>query len=186
MTALESSGIAPLVRRVAERVADLAAGRRVVALIDGGSGAGKSTFATALATELGSQLVRLDDVYPGWDGLEAASRAVASEMIPLSRWRAWNWRENRAGGTHQIDPARDLVIEGCGSLSGAARAVATAGIWIDLDAGERYRRAIARDGAVYEAEWDRWAAQEAVFFERERPDLLADIRIDGREIPALG
>ncbi|MFD1714051.1 ATP-binding protein [Amnibacterium flavum] len=172
--------------RVARRVRSLAGGGRAVTLIDGGSGAGKSTFATSLAAELGSQLVRLDDVYPGWDGLEAGSRAVYEEIVPLAHWHRWDWDESRAGDIHRIDPVRDVVIEGCGALSHPGRAVATAGIWIELDERERHRRAIARDGAVYEAEWDRWAAQEAVFFTRERPDLLADIRLDGRVLPIPG
>lgn len=179
----DDEGDAFLVERVARRLRALSAGHRSIVLIDGGSGAGKSTFATELALALRSQLVRLDDLYPGWDGLEAASRAVSEEIIPFSRWRAWNWQDERAGELHRIDPGGDLVIEGCGALSGAARSIATAGIWIELNASERYRRAIARDGAAYAVEWERWAAQEAVFYARERPDLLADIRIDGRSVP---
>ena len=38
-----------------------------ILLIDGRSGSGKSELATAIAAATGSQVVRLDDLYPGWD-----------------------------------------------------------------------------------------------------------------------
>ncbi|MEO8095730.1 MAG: hypothetical protein ABI632_12485, partial [Pseudolysinimonas sp.] len=47
----------------------IASGPRPVVLIDGRSGAGKTTLARELAPLVGAQLVSLDDVYPGWDGL---------------------------------------------------------------------------------------------------------------------
>ncbi len=40
-----------------------------ITLVDGRSGSGKTTFATELAEREGAQLLSLDDVYPGWDGL---------------------------------------------------------------------------------------------------------------------
>ena len=41
--------------------------------VDGPSGAGKTRLAEQLADTLdGAGVVHLDDLYPGWDGLEAA------------------------------------------------------------------------------------------------------------------
>lgn len=157
---------------------------RPIVLLDGGSGAGKSTLATALAVRLEAELVRLDDIYPGWDGLEAGSEAVYREIVPLSRWRRWDWEAGRPAESRSIDPSRPLIVEGCGALSRRGRSLATFGIWLELDAPERRRRAIARDGQTYLPYWDRWARQEAEFFARERPDLLADMRIDAHVIPA--
>lgn len=157
--------------------------RRAVVLLDGGSGAGKSTLATPLAAALDAELVRLDDIYPGWDGLEAGSDAVHTEVIPFARWHRWDWDDSVRAGSHRIDPERALVVEGCGALSAAARRLSTFAIWIDLDPVERHRRAIARDGATYEPHWERWAEQERMFFARERPDLLADVILDGRSLP---
>jgi uridine kinase len=151
---------------------------RPVVLIDGGSGSGKSTLARQLAPLLDAQLVRLDDIYPGWDGLEVASAHVADHVLGEHRWRRWDWAADRAAEWHELDPAAPLVVEGSGSLSRANRALATFGIWIELDAAERRRRALDRDGDAYAPHWDRWAAHEAAFFERERPDLLADVVID--------
>lgn len=152
-------------------------------LIDGGSGAGKSTLATSLAEVLGAELVRLDDIYPGWDGLEAGSQAVVDDVLMDGRWQRWDWEREAPGEVRAIDVTRPLIVEGCGALSRPARALATFGVWIELDEGERRRRALIRDGETYAPHWDRWAAQERRFFTRERPDLLADVVIDGHAIP---
>lgn len=155
-----------------------AAGNPALVLLDGGSGSGKSTLARELAAALPAQLVRLDDLYPGWDGLDAASRAVSEELIPHRRWRRWDWAAGGPAERHRLD-AGSLLVEGAGALSRSSRSLATFGIWIDLEAGERKRRALDRDGDLYAPHWDRWAAQEQAFFERERPDLLADVVLDG-------
>jgi predicted kinase len=173
---------------VADRILTVLAARivdgedRPVVLVDGGSGAGKSTLASALAGRLGAQLVRLDELYPGWDGLEAGSRAVAEDVLGRNRWRRWDWTADAPAEVHELDPARALIIEGSGALSRANRALATFGIWMELGVDERRRRALQRDRGAYDPHWDRWAAQERDFFERERPDLLADVVLDGAEI----
>ena len=147
-----------LSRRGAERA-------RVI-LVDGRSGSGKTTFATELAEREGAQLLSLDEVYPGWDGLEAAEahvlehvlRALAEGRQP--RARTWNWVDARPGPWRDLDPVRPLVIEGCGAISPAARALADHAVYLELDDTERHRRAIARDGEAFALQWDRWALQE--------------------------
>ncbi|WP_246852753.1 hypothetical protein [Naasia sp. SYSU D00948] len=154
-------------------------GSRPVVLLDGGSGAGKTTLATALAEVLPAQLVSLDDVYPGWDGLEQASSAVTDDLLGRHRWQRWDWSSERPAEVHTLDPAAPLVVEGAGALSRRSRALATFAIWLELDEEERRHRALARDGDTYAPHWERWARQERAFFERERPDLLADVVLDG-------
>ena len=80
---------------------------------------------------------------------------------------------------NDLDPTRPLVVEGSGALSKTNRELATLGIWLELDEPTRKARALARDGAMYEPHWDAWAAQEQRFFDRERPDLLADLVLTG-------
>lgn len=152
-----------------------------ITLIDGRSGSGKTTYATALARRTGAQLLSLDDVYPGWDGLEAAEahvlehvlRALAEGRPP--RWRSWNWVDARPGGWHDVDPDRALIIEGCGAISPAARALADRAIWVELaEDAERRRRAIARDGEAFAREWQRWARQEEWHALRHDPRGTAD------------
>jgi gluconate kinase len=149
--------------------------RRPVVLIDGGSGSGKSTLARALAPRLDAQLVHLDDLYPGWDGLRAGSEHVRAHVLAEARWRRWDWTSSAPGQWHRLDPTRALVVEGSGALSRANQALATFAIWIDCPPGLRYRRAMARDGEAYRPHWGRWARQERQFHSEERPDQLADL-----------
>ncbi|MEJ1229450.1 MAG: ATP-binding protein [Galbitalea sp.] len=167
----------PVVDALAEWAATA---ERPVVLIDGGSGAGKSTLASRLAVALHAQLVRLEDIYPGWDGLEAASVAVHRDVLagPELGWRSWDWTRAEPSDWHPIDPTLPLVVEGSGSLSRRNRQLATFGIWLELAAGERKSRALTRDGETYSPHWDRWAAQEALFAAREHPKELADAVVD--------
>jgi gluconate kinase len=152
-----------------------ASGTRPVVLIDGRSGAGKSTLAAKLAPLLGAQLVSLDDLYPGWGGLEAGSAAV-HETVLRDRdpgWTRWDWESGTTAEWHPVDPDRPIVIEGCGALSRANRALATFGIWIEVPAGERRRRALEREPS-FAPHWAEWARQEREFATREHPRTLAD------------
>lgn len=164
---------------LAERLTASRSGR-IVVLIDGGSGAGKSTLADELGYALGADVVSLDKLYPGWGGLEVGSAMIRSRVLDPDKpgYRRWDWKKHAPAEFHNVNPRKDLVIEGSGSLSAANRAVATFGIWVHLDYAERKRRAIRRDGASYLDHWDRWQQQEHAFYLRERPDLLADAIVD--------
>jgi uridine kinase len=157
-----------------------ASGARPVVLIDGRSGAGKTTLAERLAPLLGAQLVSLDDVYPGWGGLEAGSAAV-HETVLRDRdpgWRRWDWASGRPAEWHTVDPVAPIVIEGCGALSRANRALATFGVWLEVPAAERRRRALERE-PDFAPHWADWARQEREFAAREHPRSLADVVVEG-------
>jgi uridine kinase len=149
-------------------------------LIDGRSGSGKSELASGLHAALpGYQLLRLDDLYPGWGGLDAASRALP-EILRTGRWRRWDWVADAPGAWQELDLQRPLIVEGAGALSRASRPLADLAIWVGLDGRTRKRRALEREGEVYAEHWDRWAAQERAFIARERPRRLADLVVSGR------
>jgi hypothetical protein len=150
-----------------------------ILLIDGRSGSGKSELATALGDT--AQVVRLDDVYPGWDGLAAGSATVPS-IIRDRRYRRWDWESDRYAQWRQLDE-RPLVIEGCGALSRANRAMADFGIWVQHPDEDRKRRALAREPA-FAAHWASWAAQEEAFMGHENPRGLADAEVDGSDVTA--
>jgi len=156
-----------------------------ILLIDGRSGSGKSELATAIiAGWPEAQLLRLDDLYPGWDGLSAGSQHVHDEVLAREapRWRRWHWLASRPAEWNALDPERPLVIEGSGALSRSNRAFADHAIWVELDDETRKARALARDGELYAPHWDRWAAQEEEFIRRESPKTLADVVVDGRDV----
>jgi energy-coupling factor transporter ATP-binding protein EcfA2 len=150
-----------------------------IVLIDGRSGSGKTELAKMFARQQPEfQVVHLDDLYPGWDGLEAGSAQVPRLLVEGS-WRAWDWKRNRAGGQHWIDLSRPLLVEGTGALSRASVALADLAIWVQLDDTQRKHRALSRDGETYAPHWDRWAAQEQRFITRENPRDSAHLVVDG-------
>jgi uridine kinase len=156
-----------------------------VILIDGPSGSGKTELAVRMRAHwVGADtptLVHLDDIYPGWDGLDAASEHLAVNLLePLragggARWRRHDWSTGEAAEWHDVDPAHPLIVEGCGALSRRNAALADLAIWVEADDETRKARAIARDGVGYLREWDRWDAQWQRFVQRENPRASATV-----------
>ena len=156
-----------------------------VILIDGPSGSGKTALALRMRDGwVGDDvpsLIHLDSIYPGWDGLDSASEHIVQHLLePLrrgepARWRRYDWESERLAEWHEVDPAHPLIIEGCGALSRRAAPLADLAVWVETDDVERRRRALARDGELYEREWDRWEAQWQRFVAREDPRALAPL-----------
>jgi hypothetical protein len=183
--------LGPVPADVTSLIAAIVASAAVpIVLLDGRSGSGTTKLARALVEAWGGPvtLIRLDDIYPGWDGLAAASEHIREHVLePLAAggepcWRRWDWAADAPAEWHGLDPSRPLLIEGCGALSRSTRALASFALWVELDPQTRKRRALSRDGDAYRPHWDRWAAQEQEFIEREHPASLADLLIDGRTI----
>lgn len=154
-----------------------------VVLLDGGSGAGKTSYAHRLADAGPSevQVISLDELYPGWDGLAEGTRMLEQDLLGSATpgyWR-WDWDAERRGSWQSVDLSLPTIVEGCGALTPATRALATFGIWLDADADERRRRALARDGEAYAPHWERWAAQEQEHWRAHRPWELADVVLRG-------
>lgn len=162
-----------------------------VILIDGPSGSGKTELALRMRDgwvgEDRPTLLHLDDIYPGWDGLEAASVQIAEHVLqPLreqrlggehrpSQWQRYDWAAGCAAEWHELDPALPLIIEGCGALSRQNAQLADIRIWVEADDTVRKDRALARDGELYAREWDRWEVQWRAFVRRENPRALATL-----------
>lgn len=175
-----------------------------VLLIDGRSGSGKTSLAARVVRDLREagvepQLLRVEDLYPGWDGLAAGSRALA-EVLDRGVYHRYDWYAEAFAEEHRIDPQPPLVVEGCGAITRANLAAArrwaeraqgtgeaqgtradrgTGGtrvrsLWLDCPAELRRSRALARDGEVYAPHWDRWAAQEDALYAEHEPWRLAD------------
>lgn len=157
-------------------------------LIDGRSGSGKSTLAAELADLAATQgttvqCVHLEDIYPGWDGLEAAAGIVVNDILgPLrsvghATWQTYDWHHVAPGPTLHADAESPLIIEGSGALTRASAALATFTVWVEAGVAFRQQRAFARDGDIYRPHWQRWADQEDELLAREGSPALADIVI---------
>lgn len=161
-------------------------------LVDGRSGSGKSTLAehvVNLAQERGAMLqcVHVEELYPGWDGLAAGSRAVVTDVLePLdehgeAHWRGHDWHTDALGEPRSVVAGLPLLIEGSGALTAESARRATWTVWVEADEDVRRRRAFARDGDVYRPFWQRWAEQEETHLQTHRPLELADLVIDAPE-----
>ena len=153
-----------------------AAGPRVLA-VDGRSGSGKTGLAAALAQALAAPVVHLDDLYPGWEGLAAAVELLREVLAGLRggqpvRHPVWDWAAGAYRGEVALPTTGAVVVEGVGA--GCAAPVEVL-VWLEADAGTRRRRALARDGEVFAAHWEQWAAQEERLFAAHDVRARADV-----------
>ncbi len=169
---------------VSARIVAVGAANPVVAL-DGRSGAGKSSLARRLVAAWPGhgrvQLVALDDVYPGWDGLadgvEYARRVILSPHARglIGVWERWDWEASARAEAYAVDPSLPLVVEGSGLLTPEVARLADVSVWVEAPLASRKARALDRDGDTYRPHWDRWAAQEDRHLEAHHPERLADL-----------
>lgn len=159
------------------------AGATRVLAVEGRSGAGKTVLATAVAAALDAPLIRMDDLYPGWDGLSAGVEALrAWVLVPLAAGarpglRRWDWTASTYREWEPITPGDHLVVEGVGCGAGVLAAYRSGLVWIEAPEGLRKRRALARDGEIYAPHWERWARQEDVFYAANEVAASADLII---------
>ena len=152
--------------------------------VDGRSGSGKTTFAGLLATELGSPVLHLDEVYPGWDGLAATVPLLHDGVVvPLlasrdAAYRRWDWIRGEPAGPVDVGRPEVLVVEGVGSGARVIAEHAVLLVWTEAPRAVRYRRGIDRDGEAYRPHWERWARQEDAYLASEDPRARADVVID--------
>ena len=102
--------------------------------VDGPSGAGKTQLAARLVGALGGPpLLRMDDLYPGWDGLAAGVEALRRDVVaPLAegrpaRYRRWDWTTNAHAETQDLGTPPVLVVEGVGAGAVATPPLVEAG-----------------------------------------------------------
>ena len=164
------------------RAAEPRTGATCVLAIDGRSGAGKSTLAQALALALDAPIVALEDLYGGWDGLEDGTSLLLSEVLrPLADGHEatvphYDWLTATWGERWVLAPPAQLIVEGAGAGARSLAPYTSVLVWLELSRALRRERALARRyGELYAPHWERWALQEDAFFEREHPELRADL-----------
>ncbi|MFT4135885.1 hypothetical protein [Microbacterium sp.] len=150
-----------------------------VVLLDGRSGVGKSSLARDLVARWPGggavQLVALDSLYPGWDGLDDGVEDAREHILAPHRagrigvWRRWDWVAHARAEAYAVVPDLPLVVEGSGLLTAATAPLGEVRVWLESPEDSRRERALTRDGDAYRPHWARWAAQERRHLERDDP-----------------
>lgn len=167
-------------------------GATTVVAIDGPSGSGKTTLAQGVVRQLDQhgevEVVHMDLIYPGWDGLgEAVGLLTTQVLAPIAQgqpaaYRLWSWVRDDWEGSRPVRPTPYLVVEGCASSVLPAGGYAAVKVFVEADPAVRMARGIARDGEAYRPHWQRWAAQESALFERDGTRQRADVVVDTTEL----
>ncbi|MFM8620885.1 MAG: uridine kinase [Candidatus Nanopelagicaceae bacterium] len=155
-----------------------------IILIDGPAGAGKTTLALELQSELNCEIVHLDYVYDGWEN--ALSSSLTEVLVDLVsaflkgiefELPVYNWEAMSFDSVRIIKPAPALIIEGVGAGQSAIRGTASALYWLDIDYETGLERVLQRDGVQIESQMRAFKVSEATHFEVERTRDFADFII---------
>ena len=179
----------------AQRVVDLLLARGTtlgaarLLCVDGPSGAGKTTLADEVVAELGRRhrtvaLVRMDDLYDGWDGLHPSGELLRRRvLVPLAegrpgRYERYDWHGGGYAEPHDVPPADVLVVEGVGAWRARHAPLVTLLVWVEAPSDVRLERAVRRDGEHLAARLAQWQRDEdalhAAEATRDRADLVVD------------
>ena len=159
-----------------------------VVLIDGRSASGKTTIADQLQRKLFKdgetlpRVVHMDDLYEGWNGLQAGHDLLLRQILrPVSErrranWQQWDWALDARNEWREFEGGTPLIIEGCGSLSQVTAPFANLTLWLEAEDSVRKQRWVDRSGHDHDEWWPVWAAQELEFYARERSADIADFK----------
>lgn len=147
--------------------------------VDGPAASGKTTLASGIAA-LGAQVVHMDDLYEGWQGLPQVDGQLTSILRPLERgepgsYRHFDWAADRFTVTVPVAPTPVLVVEGVGSGSPVVADLCTVLVWVEAPPHLRLERGMERDGEHVRERWLRWMDDEAAMFERHGTRARADL-----------
>lgn len=155
-----------------------------ILLIDGRAGSGKSTLAEDVQNkffklgESAPRIVHMDDLYPGWDGLQLGTEYLQKHILnPLAKretahYQLWDWLADSRGEWREFAGGTPLIIEGCGAINRNSIESADLSVWLEVEEVVRKERWVQREGS--DEHWVAWAAQELDFYAREKSADLAE------------
>lgn len=157
---------------------------RIIA-IDGLGGAGKTTLAALLSRSLNDCAVIQTDDFASWENnLDWWQRLREQVLEPLmvdmpACYQRYDWLARELAEWITVPPAEYVILEGVASSRHQFRDALSVTIWVETPRAERLRRGLARDGENARDYWTQWMRDEDRYFDAERPDLHADIVVDG-------
>ena len=158
----------------------------IIIVIDGYGGSGKSTLANALASRVqDASIVRTDDfarpTVPGWEWRRMQDQVLNPiQRDRPGRYQRHDWATDRLAEWHEVPVGGTVIIEGVSSMRRELDKYWDLGIWVSCSYESRLARGILRDGEAKRRQWvEVWIPEEDRYFYEQRPDLRADVLIDG-------
>jgi anthranilate synthase component 1/para-aminobenzoate synthetase len=166
--------------------------------IDGPSGAGKTTYAQALAEKHRStgslvEVIQVEDFYDGWNGPcgQIFEERIKAEVTPLfdeavnSRFEegspftltCYNWHSASFNLIKTFTYSHLFIIEGVGAFSPLLRPYIDEAIWIECDPLVGFKRALTRDGVEIEKELSQFLEVQVRYITKTSPSQFADYSI---------
>jgi uridine kinase len=177
-----------VVRRFSDVVTQAMTARGPVRLVgvDGCGGAGKTTFAERLSLAAGGcPVVHTDDFASFEQPTEGWPRLLAEVIEPLSRngvaaFHPYDWVARRLDpALTVVDPAPLVIVEGVGAIRAAWRDTLALRVWVETPRPLRLTRGLERDGDHMADFWLWWMEAEDRYVDTERPQVHADLVVDG-------
>jgi uridine kinase len=172
--------------------------RLILVAIDGPGGAGKSTLAQRLSSDVGATVVAVDDFYRVMDesvrfNLDPEQsykqnydwpRLRDQVLIPLrhnqpARYERYDWPTGTLGNIAELQPSGAVIIEGVCSFRPELRAFYDYSIYVDAPP-ELCRERLARRGHNNDHWFDKWAATENWYVTHHNPLLAVDVVVSGQ------
>lgn len=169
--------------------------RVVLVGIDGRGGAGKSSFARALAARLAeSAVIEFDDFYrpsatrlppgdPDIGGNFEWRRLRDQVLLPLSRgeeacYQRYDWGSDSMAEWQSVPAQGVVVIDGNYSTREELRELYDFRIWVDAPHDVRLARGLARGGLNTRERWlGEWMPEEERYLAAQDPRAFADLVI---------
>lgn len=159
---------------------------RLVA-IDGRGGAGKSSLAAWLASQVHGTVIHVDDFgrpgepYDGWDWHRLRSQVLEPLRADLDcRYQRYDWTTDALGEWVDLRARGIVIVEGVTVLREALGDPWDLKVWVETPYDLRLERGVERDGESERETWTTWwMPQEDTYVERESPMTRADIILPG-------
>jgi len=143
--------------------------------IDGPAGAGKTTLATKLQTELSKErsvhVIHMDDLYAGWENaLGPQLTAILSSIVNAFSAQVeftvpiFNWVNKSFDSSRTYEPTEILIIEGVGAGQKVVRDAGATLYWLDVEPEIGLARVLNRDGFEIETQMRQWQIDQEKHF----------------------
>lgn len=157
---------------------------RIIA-IDGCRGAGKSTLAHMLSSQLMDCPIIHTDDFASWDNpLSWYSRMIEQVLNPLSEnkvseYQKYDWAKRTLTDWIRVEPSEVLIIEGVSFSRQEFRRFLTFSIFVRTKRDLRLKRGLERDGESALDLWTQWMKQEDEYVQRDEPEKFVNLVLDG-------